>query len=448
MSSCGYIGSGSRKPGQVLLGVPRAAHLARLSVVVGAATLAAIALDPLLWADQKSTADPVWPPSLTPAQQHSHQHQHQQHSGAGRATPPPPPRLALGDPLRFLSLNAFIRPLLVGADWKDQRLALLAKVLVHRQYALACTQEIFWAAGWRKHTFLRMLRRAGSMPYAVSAPLPWLPGLLRWPPKFIDGGLSITSRYPIVAHGFLQYKHVVLHSVDCIVAKGVLYALVQVPLAPLSALDVDVAVPPAPAEVVADGAARPDEYAFIHVFTTHMQASNGLDIGPFKRVRAAQVEEMAQYVRKTVMQSPYPNHTVVIAGDFNVDGRAGPDNATSSASYRFMMHTLSTVGHFRDVIYDANNSSHPVTSAGGLDGQTQKNERLDYILWLASQHAPIALKDPPPPGVNQFRQESESPKPPFRTLSDHYGVEATFGLQNRSRDSLRMYAASAAAALA
>jgi hypothetical protein len=425
-----YDGCGGGKYEQ-LVGVRRA-HLARLSFVVCAATLAAVALDPLMRADRNSADVPLWPPGLTAAQQQQQLYQQHQHADDGLA-PPPPPRLSLGDPLRFLSLNAFVRPLLVGADWKDQRLARLADVLVRGQYALACTQEIFWAAGWRKHTFLRILRRAGSMPYAVSAPLPGLAGLLRWPPKFVDGGLSITSRYPIVAHDFLLYKDAVLHSVDCIVAKGVLYALVQVPVEPFPALHGDSTVTAAPAEVPGDGAV-PDGNAYIHVFTTHMQASNGLDDAPFKRVRAAQLEDMAEFVRNTVFQSRYPNHAVVLAGDFNVDGRAGHDNAASSPSYRFMMQTLSTVGHFRDIIYDANNSSHPVTSAGGLDGQTQKNERLDYILWLASQQAPIALKDRPPPRVNQFLQENESPKAPFRTLSDHYGVEAAFGLRNRSSE--------------
>jgi hypothetical protein len=93
------------------------------------------------------------------------------------------------------------------------------------------------------------------------------------------------------------------------------------------------------------------------------------------------------------------------------------------------MDTLASAGQFRDVIYDAYNSSHPVTTAGGLDGRTQKNERLDYILWLASQDAPIELQPSPPPVVNQFRLDGETPRPPFRSLSDHYGVEATFGLR-------------------
>jgi hypothetical protein len=128
--------------------------------------------------------------------------------------------------LRFLTYNAFMRPVPVGVgDYQAERLPALARAVGDN--AVAMTQEIFWLS-LKKGEFLSRLAERG-MPYFAAAPMPGLAGLARWPPKLVDGGLTITSVYPIEESDAIVYEATVLRSIDAIVAKGALYAKVRLP---------------------------------------------------------------------------------------------------------------------------------------------------------------------------------------------------------------------------
>lgn len=303
---------------------------------------------------------------------------------------------------RVFSLNTFIRPLFVGVgDYKDERLADLHPVL--QPYDIVCLQELFWTTGPRKSAFLNKISEHGLL-YQASAPVPGLPGLFRFPPKFIDAGLVIVSRYPIVKAEYHTFSRAIYRSIDIIVSKGVLYARVS---------------------LFGD---KPVRYA--HVFTMHLQANNGMDDVPFDKVRALQMSEIADFVKQ--MTEDDPNGLVILAGDFNVDARSGYDDPSSSIEYKAAVEKLLSFRpetQLKDILYLANNESHPVTTAGGLKGTNQKNERLDYIFVSSArmEASDVPLVADAVPGsvrVEELRKYSPASDAPYDTLSDHYGVKA------------------------
>lgn len=313
-----------------------------------------------------------------------------------------PPRLASdGAVLRVLSYNTFMRPVPVGTlDYQAERMPLIVDAVA--AHGIATTQEMFWLSG-RKKAFLGSLRQRG-IPFYTAAPMPGLKGLMRWPPKLIDGGLTITSEFPIVETDFITYDSAVLQSIDYIVAKGALYAKIQLP-------------------GHSDGQEQPLQTC-VHVFTTHAQANNGLDPQVFMSVRHDQIAQLAHFVLSKIT-SGSQKCPVIIGGDFNVDARVSAVDSRSSTEYNETIVLLENrIPGLSDMLFEANMHRHPVTSAGGLDGKTQKNERLDYIFFAKSPAVPgFSSSSIVPPAVKEFLTPQLFP---VRTASDHYGVSVAF----------------------
>ncbi|PXF44695.1 Sphingomyelinase [Gracilariopsis chorda] len=306
--------------------------------------------------------------------------------------------------LRFMSYNVFVRPIGIGlGDYKNQRLNDLLEDA--GMFDVVCFQELFSTSGSRKTNFLRKLGTAYGLKYQVSSPIPGLKGLFSWPPKIIDGGLVIASRYRILETDYRAFSNAQFESIDFIVAKGVLYARVSL----LHSVNV-----------------------FVHVFTTHMQANNGLDMD-FSGTRTYQLEELARFISKKT--SDDPSGPIILAGDFNVNSRNGPNDPSSSPKYATMMEILQTARPqfpFVDLLFKANGNKHPVTSAGGLKGDTQKNEGLDYIFFSPGDkqflNSSLSIQeDWKSIGVKPLRVSGR----PYQTLSDHYSVVATFNLGHK-----------------
>lgn len=302
---------------------------------------------------------------------------------------------------RIFSLNVFIRPVLVGVnDYKDQRLTQLLQVL--QSYDIVCLQELFSASGPRKKKFLeRLLSKHGFHQY-VSSPAPGFLSFFQFPPKLVDAGLAIVSKYPIVRTDYHTFSKAVSRSIDFLVAKGVLYARLSI---------------------------FPDKpERFVHLFTTHLQASNGLEDASFERVRRTQLTEIVEFMQR--MTADDANGVVIITGDFNVNARAGFDNSSSSEEYVAAMQILQSFRPhttMKDLVYIANNLSHPVTTAGGLKGKTQKNERIDYILLSSDIPGKAGLVAEATAGsvhVNELRVDNTTANSPYDTLSDHYALQA------------------------
>lgn len=306
---------------------------------------------------------------------------------------------------RVLTLNTFMRPVLVGInDYKDARIADLSQAV--GVFDIVCFQELFWTSGPRKARFLRDIADKHGINYAASVPVPGLPGLFRFQPKIIDGGLVIASRFPIVEADYYTYSQSNLRSIDKIVAKGVLYARISI--------------------------IKESPQRYVHVFTTHMQADNDLKGIPFEETRVKQLRELTAFVRRKTANDPYG--VILFTGDLNINARAGFNDASSSKEYDNAMRILQTIRphiKLQDLLYDANGQSHPITSAGGLDGSTQKKEQLDYIFLSSPDNSRndlplVAHAMSGSVRVEEFRKRAtEKDKTAhYNTLSDHYGVQA------------------------
>lgn len=315
-----------------------------------------------------------------------------------RPAPPPPPTPG---PINIdvLTYNAFLRPDIVSLpDRQSTRLPYLISSIA--PYEIALLQETFWLS-FTKPSFLAALRDANT-PHYTTAPLPGLSGLLTFPPKLIDGGLTIASKYPIEKTSFIPYASSAWRSIDAIVAKGVLYAKLRLP-----------ASIPTPR---ARGAC-------LHVFTTHAQANNGLAPAAFEAVRADQQTQLVQFVRDTTGSDP-EECSVVVGGDFNSDGRISEEDGRSGAEYEGLEERIRLVEpRLVDVLYEEAGHTHPGTNAGGISGAFPKIERLDYIFFgqrLGSGAGAVA----------SMTRHSKVVKflikgllPDVRLCSDHFGVQ-------------------------
>jgi len=306
--------------------------------------------------------------------------------------------------VRVLSYNIFLRPPLVKNnedDYKNERLAEFLRSQIDR-FDVVCLQEMFNLANYRQQLLLRIARERGFPYYAKSVNPHWLSG------KFIDAGLVILSRYPILETDGMIYRSG--NQIDSWAAKQVIYAKVQV--APTF---------------------------FVHVFTTHMQASyydNHESINVINdKARATQVQEMADFIKQKTERSPYP---VLITGDFNIDSRG------ENGEYKYMMNTITASKPLaKDLLKEAD---HPITYGDYVEvPHTTEPEKLvpaprevvlthkaDYCCGLSIDYIILAdteenqrekVMEVVDTKVEQFFVNQQQFR--FSQLSDHYGVSTT-----------------------
>mmetsp|Transcript_3816 Transcript_3816/g.7287 ORF Transcript_3816/g.7287 Transcript_3816/m.7287 type:complete len:381 (-) Transcript_3816:2087-3229(-) len=309
--------------------------------------------------------------------------------------------------LRILSYNVFIRPPLVsshGNDYKLERLSLLLEELADNSHGfdVVCLQELFpLGSPWRDE-FVAATKRLGFF-HSVSLPL-GIDAVGFCPPKILSGGCTILSRYPMVDTDSLIYSDSLMCSIDAVVAKGVLYALIRLPSSEL-----------------------------LHVFTTHMQAGDGRE-GHIVRMR--QLDQALDFIRRKLEIAP--GSSAVLCGDFNINSRTGATDGSSSAEWCETMERLNgsepSDHRWMDLIL-TDHSTHLVTSGDAIeapDGSILVRELqlggtsgrgcrkcLDYILFRRGSSPSSLLHMPGSSRVEPFHVELESP---FVQLSDHYGV--------------------------
>ncbi|EER16630.1 hypothetical protein Pmar_PMAR019309 [Perkinsus marinus ATCC 50983] len=173
------------------------------------------------------------------------------------------------DNVRILSYNIFIRPPAprfthnVDDDYKDQRLEEFIKFYLQR-YHVVCLQEMFGAFSARRKRLIARARRMGFR-WKVTSPQRRSSGFL------VDGGCIILSRLRIVRSRAIVYQPGVFS--DQLAAKvlsGALYALLN----------------PAPG-------------VFIHLFSTHLQASYSDKAGEVAaKIRQSQIDELVDFIKK------------------------------------------------------------------------------------------------------------------------------------------------------
>ncbi len=188
--------------------------------------------------------------------------------------------------IKVLSYNIFLRPPPVHNnenDWKDERLEDFCKLL--HNFDIICLQEMFGALNSRKQSLIRAATKSGFFFYVDTSSPSFISKYM------VDGGLLILSRFPIVTYSFSNFRYGVVS--DSLAEKGILYAKILV------------------------------KNCFIHLFTTHLQASY-FDSGEshFKiscETRMAQVKQINYIVNEILKTEYHVRDKVVMVGDLNVD---------------------------------------------------------------------------------------------------------------------------------
>ena len=188
--------------------------------------------------------------------------------------------------IRMLTYNIFLRPPPIknnDNDWKDERLEDFCKQIYN--FDIVCLQEMFGAFNSRKQSMIRAATKSGFFFYVDTTSPSFLSKYL------IDGGLVIFSRFPIVKYSFTQFRYGVI--ADSLAQKGVLYAKIQV------------------------------KDTFLHVFTTHLQASY-MDSGESHfevscETRMAQLKQINMIMGSILKEEYNVKDKILLCGDFNVD---------------------------------------------------------------------------------------------------------------------------------
>lgn len=187
--------------------------------------------------------------------------------------------------IKVLSYNIFIRPPPVhtnGDDYKDERLAEFLKHI--SGYHVICLQEMFGAYSNRRSNLIESAKKLGFL-YSYKSPKQDF-----FSTHFLDGGLLILSRFPIVTQEFCPFAPGI--GSDYVVQKGVLYVKIAIGT------------------------------SYLHLYNTHTQATYEDDIKYFLK-RSEQFLTFQQFIKESLKKNDYNETDVVLlTGDFNVDSRS------------------------------------------------------------------------------------------------------------------------------
>uniref|UniRef100_A0A6B2L9E7 sphingomyelin phosphodiesterase n=1 Tax=Arcella intermedia TaxID=1963864 RepID=A0A6B2L9E7_9EUKA len=332
-----------------------------------------------------------------------------------------------------MTYNIFLRPPFVKnneSDFKEERFNLFLEKL--NNYSVVALQELFSLGNTRQQRLISYAKDHGFPYHLKSIPPPLLSR------KFIDAGLLILSRYPIIRSG----GHIFTsgNQIDFYAAKQILYAQIAFPPA---------GGPPGRAEGGAEGGPR------LHLFTLHLQASyydNDAATNVFNdQSRDDQVSELVQFVQETLSKEAFREEDLcLVAGDFNVNSRKTSDGVAETMEYKRMVGIFKT--HFdegqyvfKDSLMD-NYGYHPVTygDVEQKEGiETPKETVLtdsvdlfcklsiDYIFSIQKQPGLDASRSAGGKGKklsieNALIEEFLCKSAHVTQLSDHYGISADF----------------------
>jgi endonuclease/exonuclease/phosphatase family metal-dependent hydrolase len=276
-----------------------------------------------------------------------------------RARPMPVPESRTDDAhhLRVLTYNIFVRPFFVSHDGQRERTHHIPRAIAQLPgdpLDVVVIQEAFDEGRLRAH-LLGELARAG-FPYHTE--------LVRGggPFQLGNGGVFIASRWPIERSASRTFQDA-CSGTDCLAPKGVMYARIRKTVGETSAV--------------------------YHVFGTHLQSGTGAEPAS---VRIAQLQQMARFRDSLEIPADEP---VVLAGDFNVDAIADPDEVV--AMLRTLGAELPTRMHLGEATSDPRTNALVGQSGDADEGgcRTQymarkqcpccRGQHLDYVL-TASQH--------------------------------------------------------------
>jgi endonuclease/exonuclease/phosphatase family metal-dependent hydrolase len=188
--------------------------------------------------------------------------------------------------IKLLTYNIFLRPPPVKNnenDWKDERLEDFCKELYN--FDIICFQEIFGTMNSRKQSLIRAATKTGFFFYVDTSSPSFLSKYL------VDGGLLILSRFPIVSYAYYPFQYGVIS--DSLAEKGVIYTKIMV------------------------------RDCYLHIFTTHLQASY-VNCGEFhfkvsQETRFSQIRQINTFMSGVLAQEYSKKDKIILCGDFNVD---------------------------------------------------------------------------------------------------------------------------------
>ena len=190
--------------------------------------------------------------------------------------------------IRLLTYNIFLRPPPIKNNENDYKTERLLEFIDRLDdFDIVCLQEMFGTFTSRQNILISEAVKKGFFFYhSTDTPNPIST-------HFIDSGLVILSRFPIVVKDFTAFSYGVLS--DQLAKKGILYTQIEV------------------------------NNTNLHLLTTHLQASY-FDSTEFKwnisfKARMDQIKE-ASIIVKSFLDQYYKskNELVLLVGDFNVDG--------------------------------------------------------------------------------------------------------------------------------
>lgn len=233
-----------------------------------------------------------------------------------------------------------------------------------------------------------------------------------------DGGVFISSRWPILAQGQIVFDDCYLE--DCLAAKGVSYAKINKTIGNSSQI--------------------------YHVFGTHLQATTGppgfpLDKLGSRDTRRKQLEQLQEFItQNAVLGFIQPGEPVIIGGDMNVD-RYAPDPLFFEPEYDGMLSILNATDPNEFLWRETDFSWLPVDFSDILNpiynwlAIGSSPELLDYVLYsngtaLTEHLIPRVACDAVLPFKAVSNWDDGSPR--GNDLSDHYPVYGYFDLTGES----------------
>jgi len=313
--------------------------------------------------------------------------------------------------IRVLTYNIFLRPPFVKNnmdDFKNERLkGFIDQVLSKNYFDVILLQEIFNLGNTRQRKLLEVARKAGYVFHARGVGIPL------FSKKFIDAGLLILSKYPIVERDAHLYRHG--NQIDSWAAKQMIYAKIKV-----------------------------SQWQYVHLFTTHMQASY-FDSEDHQNVindksRLGQVDELADFIHSKIHNSPFP---AIVAGDFNIHARMANElDSMETKEYQYLIRKLNKDGAscspshcaVRDLLKE-DTGCHPNTYADVcVEGKPREVVLthtadlgtalcIDHMLYVDTisnvRSGGITVMS----GTTKVEEFLVNPSShPFTQLSDHYGI--------------------------
>ena len=186
--------------------------------------------------------------------------------------------------IRVLSWNIFMRPPLISnyrGDYKNERLRYFINDYLHK-YDIIALQEMFCFASGRRHRLIKAAKNAGFLFHTAA------------PHGFIDGGLIILSRFPIMQSAFRPFPRGI-HS-DMLAGKGVLHANIHL-----------------------------SDNLEIDLFTTHLQATYKHPSSERElKIRKHQLDIINGFINEYSMHSS--NRITILCGDLNINSTIPEDD--------------------------------------------------------------------------------------------------------------------------